>query len=276
MSSGQFTPMASVKDGPARRDAVRKQRAEIVYPESDGKPMADNTKQFRYIVTIHAGLTALFANQPNVFIAGDLLWYPVEGNNRLRMAPDAMVAFGRPQGDRGSYLQWREDGIAPQVVFEILSPGNRAAEMQRKFQFYDRFGVEEYYVYDPDRGLLRGWLRSRHGLQPIAEMIGWVSPRLGIRFMLDGDDLVLYRPDGARFETYLELQERADAERRRAETERQRAESERQRAETERHRADAARQRAETERQRADSEQARAERLAAQLRALGIDPDGAA
>jgi hypothetical protein len=25
---------------------------EVSYPESDGKPMADNTKQFRWIVTI--------------------------------------------------------------------------------------------------------------------------------------------------------------------------------------------------------------------------------
>ena len=272
MGSVQLTPVVSVNDKPARRDPARKQRAEIVYPESDGKPMADNTKQFRYIVTIHAGLTALFANQPDVFIAGDLLWYPVEGDNRLRMAPDVMVAFGRPQGDRGSYLQWREDGIAPQVVFEILSPGNRAAEMERKFQFYDHFGVEEYYIYDPDRGRLRGWLRGRYGLQPIAEMDGWVSPRLGIRFMLDGDELVLLRPDGARFETYLELQTRADSARDRAEAEEVRAEVERVRADAERMRADAEQARADAERGRAEVERARADLLAAQLRALGIDP----
>jgi Uma2 family endonuclease len=61
------------------------------------------------------------------------------------MAPDAMVAFGRPKGHRGSYMQWRGGGIAPQVVFEVLSPDNRAGELARKFQFYERFGVEEYY-----------------------------------------------------------------------------------------------------------------------------------
>ena len=68
---------------------------EIIYPESDGQPMEDNTKQFRYIVTIQGGLAALFADDPNVFVAGDLLWYPVEGKNTLRVAPDVMVAFGR-------------------------------------------------------------------------------------------------------------------------------------------------------------------------------------
>lgn len=55
---------------------------ELVYPESDGKPMADNTKQFRWIVTIKENLEILFASQSDVFIAGDLLWYPVEGNNK--------------------------------------------------------------------------------------------------------------------------------------------------------------------------------------------------
>lgn len=58
------------------------------------------------------------------------------------MAPDVMVVFGRPKGDRGSYQQWREDNIPPQVVFELLSPGNRLAEMVRKLRFSERYGVE--------------------------------------------------------------------------------------------------------------------------------------
>src|SRR4029077_2493270 len=126
------------------------QRIGIIYPDSDGQPMADNTLQFRWIVTIQGGLDALFASNPDVFVAGDLLWYPVEGEPAIRQAPDVLVAFGRPRGDRGSYRQWEEGGIAPQVVFEILSPGNRHGELIRKFNFYQRHGVEEYYVYDPD------------------------------------------------------------------------------------------------------------------------------
>ncbi|RME42073.1 MAG: Uma2 family endonuclease, partial [Chloroflexi bacterium] len=99
---------------------VLAEKQEIIYPESDGQPMADNTKQFRWIVTIKEGLEALFADNPDVFVAGDLLWYPVEGRPDIRQAPDVMVAFGRPKEDRGPYLQWEEGGIPPQVVFEIL------------------------------------------------------------------------------------------------------------------------------------------------------------
>ncbi|MDQ5911572.1 MAG: Uma2 protein [Pseudomonadota bacterium] len=191
--------------------------AEVIYPDSDGQPMADNTKQFRYIMTIQGGLAALFANRPDVFVAGDLLWYPVEGRNTIRAAPDVMVVFGRPPGDRGSYQQWREDDVAPQVVFEILSPGNTTTEMVRKFDFYQRYGVEEYYLYDPDRGALRGWQRRSGQLQEIAVINGWISPWLGVRFTLEGTELVLYRPDGRHFESFIELDQRAEAEHQRAE-----------------------------------------------------------
>ncbi|CDN15267.1 protein of unknown function DUF820 [Richelia intracellularis] len=60
---------------------------------------------------------------------------------------DVMVVFGRLKGDRGSYLQWQEDSIPPQVIFEILSPGNTQREMIEKYDFYRPYGVEEYYLY---------------------------------------------------------------------------------------------------------------------------------
>ena len=120
--------------------------AHITYPQSDGKPMADNTTQFRWIVTIQGGLDALFRDNPDIFVAGDLLWYPVEGHPEISTAPDVMVAFGRPKGDRGSYLQWEEDGIAPQVVFEILSPGNTPAEIREKKALYLDAGAKEVWL----------------------------------------------------------------------------------------------------------------------------------
>src|SRR5579872_7634508 len=91
------------------------QPPEIEYPDSDGQPMSDNTLQFQWIVTLQGNLDALYQDDPNVFVAGDLLWYPVEGRNDIRAAPDALVAIGRPKGYRGSYRQWEEGGIAPQV-----------------------------------------------------------------------------------------------------------------------------------------------------------------
>ncbi len=192
--------------------------------------MSDNTKQFRWIVTIKENLEILFANALDVFVAGDLLWYPVEGNNKIRTAPDIMVVFGRPKGDRGSYKQWQEENVIPQVVFEILSPGNRAVEMLKKAIFYQAYGVEEYYIYDPEDIKLTGLIRSGNLLEPVDEMNGWTSPRLGIRFELKEDTLEIYRPDGQKFLTSVELDQLREQESQRAEEERQRAEEERQRA----------------------------------------------
>ena len=210
--------------------AVKK--AEIVYPDSDGKPMADNTKQFEAIVYLKKGFDVLFHDDPNVFVAGDLLWYPVEGKPKVRRAPDTMIVFGRPKGHRGSYMQWREAGVGPQVVFEVLSPGNDEPEMARRFQFYQRYGVEEYYIFDPDAGTLVGYHRGkRDRLTTIPDLQNWVSPRLQVFFRVAGDRLTVIRTDGRTFLTVeewalalKEVQRQLDHERQRADQERQRAE----------------------------------------------------
>lgn len=218
---------------------------DVIYPDSDGQPTADNTKQFEWIVLIKKNLDLLFDANPAVFVAGDLLWYPVQGNNTLRQAPDVMVVLGRPKGDRGSYRQWEESNLPPTVVFEILSPGNRLSNFAKKLQFYNRYGVEEYYIYDPDDGELIGWLRTETALDIIDEMAGWVSPRLGIRFEPTPEGLEIFRPDGQKFLSYTELAQQLEQ----------------------------AAQQLEQAEARAAQAEARAARLAEQLRALGIDPE---
>ena len=198
---------------------------QVIYPDSDGQPIANNTKQFRWIVVIQQNLDWLFADDPNVLVAGDLFWYPVEGRSNIVNAPDVMVVLGRPKGDRGSYQQWNEEDIAPQVVFEILSPSNSQDEMDKKLLFYERYGVEEYYIYDPERNRLRGWLRGEEGLDIISQIADWASPRLGIRFIWSDESFELYRPDGERFLTYVEIAQRFEEEQQRAQQERQRAET---------------------------------------------------
>ena len=229
----------------------RSSYAGIDYPDSDGEPMAENTLQFEWIVTIKGNLEILFLDRPDVFVAGDLFWYPVEGDPKTRTAPDAMVAIGRPKGYRGSYKQWEEGGIAPQVVFEVLSPANRGPEMSRKLKFYERFGVEEYILYDPDDKILTGYLRAGGQLVAIDRMDGWESPRLGIRFDISDSPLKIYGPDGQLFLTFTELELR--------------------RRELARERDDLASQRNDLERQLEDQRE-RTRRLEAKLRDLGIEP----
>ena len=258
------------------------------YPSSDGQPMSDNTKQFQWIVAVQGGLATQYVDDPDVAVFGNLLWYPVQGQPKVRVGPDVMVVLGRPKGDRGSYIQHREEGITPQVVFEVLSPGNTPAEMELKLAFYDQYGVQEYYILDPDEREHRGYLRdpATGTLEPIADLFGWVSPSLGIRFEMT-DELRIFKPDGSPFQFYKDVAADRQAERRAKTAERrakaaaaQRADAEAQRADQNAQQAAAdrqarldAEQRAETEARRAETERQEADRLRAQLRVLGIDPD---
>lgn len=185
---------------------------DLLYPDSDGNPMADNTKQFHWILLCKIGLDALFAERQDVFVAGDLLWYPKQGQPKTRQAPDVLVAFGRPKGDRGSYKQWEEGDIAPQVVFEILSPGNTLLEMARKFEFYEEYGVEEYYIYNPDTFDFSAWLRRDNKLRVAEFTSELTSPRLGIRFVIPDPpgELEIYHPDGRRFVDGVTLSQQRD------------------------------------------------------------------
>jgi Uma2 family endonuclease len=201
----------------------------IVYPESDGKPMSDNTRQMQWIVVLYDNLKALFVALKDVFVAGDLLWYPIEGQPEVRAAPDVLVVFGRPAGHRGSYKQWEEDNVPVTVVFEILSPKNSVLEMDDKLAFYEEHGVE-YYLYDPDTNRLKIWIRRGEVFRRQHRADGFVSPRLGIRFDLSGPELIVWGPDGRRFLTFEEVQIARKQAEQEAELANQRAEQAEQRA----------------------------------------------
>jgi Uma2 family endonuclease len=188
--------------------------SQIVYPESDGKPMADNTRQFRWIQTLHGNLDALFRNEEEVVVIGNCFWYPAEGFPEVVAAPDVMVVFGRPKGDRRSYKQWEEGDIGPQVAFEVLSHHNDYQEMRLKLDWYEDHGVEEYYVYDPEGDTLEIWIREGSVFRSRRPAHDFVSPLLKIRFDLSGDEMAIFYPDGRRFLTFTELElARADAQR---------------------------------------------------------------
>ena len=44
---------------------------------------------------------------------------------------------------------------APEIVVEVLSPGNNAKELQKKYQVYEEAGVQEYWVVSPQDQWMR-------------------------------------------------------------------------------------------------------------------------
>ncbi|MGA1357192.1 MAG: Uma2 family endonuclease [Prochlorothrix sp.] len=170
--------------------------------------MADNTLQYQWIVRLVTNLRHLLKNQ-TAFVAGDLLWYPTETPFPApAQAPDVLVALGRPPGDRGSYKQWQEDNIAPQVIFEILSPSNTGSEMAAKQTFYIQHGVLEMFFYDPQSFSFWGLVRTHPQDTPqplMALQLPWTSPTLGIRLEMGTEGLAVFYPNGEPFKAPEEL-----------------------------------------------------------------------
>lgn len=190
----------------------------IIYPHTDGKPMAENTKQLRWIVSLYTNLRWLVqSKETEAFVAADLFWYPVEGEPRIVVAPDVMVVVGRPDGDRLSYQQWKENDQPPQLVIEVLSPGNRPLEMREKESFYERHGVQEYLVIDPDERAFQVFLRKEDGWQKSDfPLVKWQSPLLGFWLKQEEGELHAYYPDGSPFKTFDQIQTELEEEKRKA------------------------------------------------------------
>ena len=163
-----------------------------------------------------------------------------------------------------------------------------------KLEFYEQYGVEEYYIYDPQLNELNGYQRAGNRLRVIEEINGWVSPRLGIRFELNPDELLVYYPNGEQFKTTVELaqeleqtqQELIQKEQVLEQTQQELIQKEQVLEQTQQEliqkeqvleqtqeQLNQERQRANQEMERAERERQRAERLAAYLRSQGVNPD---
>lgn len=245
-----------------------------VFPDSDGRPMADNDEQWRVMVMLRLGLSGHFGERDDLYVGSDLLWYVDPEDSRVNVAPDILVCFGRPPGRRRSWKQWEEGGVGPAVVVEVLSHSNSAREMRRKWDFFNRNGVLEYVIHDPEDGFLEIWHRPvRDGrLVVVTEPDGWTSPLLGVRFDLDGMELVATSVEtGRRFprtEDYAASVRDAEEAKARAEAAEVAAAAAAARAESEAARAESEAARAESEAARAAEAIARADRLAVEIEEL--------
>jgi Uma2 family endonuclease len=52
----------------------------------------------------------------------------------------------------------------PDLIVEVVSRGSKAYDLITKRQDYDRFGVGEYWVIDPDDGSMKCWQRQGSSL----------------------------------------------------------------------------------------------------------------
>ena len=175
-----------------------KKQAEIFYPESDGKPIAEtdiHREQMYYLIET---LKVHFGSRNDIYVSGNIMFYYEEGNPRKVFSPDVMICFGVSNEIRRTYKLW-EEAQFPQVVFEISSRGTWGEDLNKKWLLYQQFGVKEYYIFDPEYDYLpeplvayrikRGELKQ----VPIKNRRIF-SEELGLEIVDTGEGLRLFNP----------------------------------------------------------------------------------
>lgn len=208
---------------------------QIHYPESDGKPMAETDVHIDALIYLREALKDYLRNEPQVYVAGNMLLYYEEGNPSACVAPGVFVVQGVAKRARRTYRLW-EEAAPPTVVFEITSRGSRLEDLGTKRALYAMLGVKEYFLYDPLGEYLQPPLQGYQldegeyqRLQPgsAGELVSQV---LGLELRLEEDRLRVVQPTtGERLLTPAE----AHAARRMAEERAAQEATTRQAAETE-------------------------------------------
>ena len=121
----------------------------IVYPESDGKPMAETDIHRDLMIDFIQMLKHHFENANDVYVSGNLFMYYEEGNPRQSISPDVFVVFGVEKKLRRTFRTW-DEANTPDFVLEVASPGTFTEDMGKKKDIYASvLAVKEYFIYDP-------------------------------------------------------------------------------------------------------------------------------
>ena len=264
----------------------------VRYPDSDGRPMADNTPQYWAMADLTDLLLMRFvrgnpqdrpARQRHAYVGCNTLLYYERDKPWKRLSPDVYAVFGvEGIGALPSYRTW-EIGKAPDFVMEVASPGTARRDRLEKPSLYAGIGVAEYWRFDPSGGqvaappLAGTALRRGRYVELPRQFDGnrlvCFSPVLGL--LLEAEPFALgARPEHGPWGLFLR-DPGTGLRLRDHEAEKVRADDAEARAKAEKVRADDAQGRAKTEKVRADAAEARNARLLEELEALrGNRPGG--
>lgn len=72
------------------------------------------------------------------------------------------------------------DGLhgVPDLIIEVLSPGNEAYDRSKKKELYERFGVREYWIVDPKTKIATGYSLERNRFEKIGEHLSSIDSKI--------------------------------------------------------------------------------------------------
>ena len=121
----------------------------LVYPESDGEPMAETEKHRKTMMDLIGVIDRHFQDIPDVHVSGNLLLYYEEGNPRKSISPDVFMVRGLSKKELRTYKTWEQPSTLD-LVIELASPSTFERDFTVKKEVYAKIlRVKEYYIYDP-------------------------------------------------------------------------------------------------------------------------------
>ncbi len=193
----------AVKDKTTNLPPTTNGKTEVYYPSEERKKMGETDFQHIQISILEQMLRLFLMNKNDVYLASDLIVYHEEGNPNRRFAPDLMVCYGVENKKRRTYKLW-EEKIVPQVIIEIVSKETWQKDVTTKRRLYERLGVAEYYIVDPEYKYLPTPLLA-YRLE-FGELVRQAiydkrifSPLLGLELVDTGADFRLFNPETKEF-----------------------------------------------------------------------------
>ena len=176
---------------------------EVFYPVEVEGEMGETAIHYKLASLFFSLLEAFFVSRSDVTVGANLMIYYDKGNPKRWLAPDVFVCFGVENKLRRTFKVW-EEGVFPQVVFEIASDSTFENDLGGKRLDYARLGVEEYYLLDPEREYLPSPLMAFHrqnGRLLSAEVDNnrILSPLLNLEIVDTGKSFRLFDPETKEF-----------------------------------------------------------------------------
>ena len=121
----------------------------LVYPESDGEPMAETPKHQQVMIDCMDILRNHFHGFADVYIGGNMMLYYEEGNPRKSISPDVFIVRGLSKKELRTYKTWEQPPTLD-FVLEVASPSTYTRDFNEKMEIYAKIlRVKEYCIYDP-------------------------------------------------------------------------------------------------------------------------------
>ena len=121
----------------------------LVYPSSDGEPMAETERHRKLLTDLVDIIDRHFLRHPDVHVSGNLLLYYEEGNPRKVISPDVFMVRGVSKKELRTYKTWEQQPTLD-FVLELASPSTFHRDFNEKKEIYEKIlRVGEYYIYDP-------------------------------------------------------------------------------------------------------------------------------